>query len=184
MSYLLAGAPRCGKSTLRHDLSRRRNLPSVSTDLLRGVLMMVVPELREAMHANDPEREAEVFYPHLRQTVACSRIQLPHQLIEGVGFFPRHVAKLRLELSDAAVRCCFLGHTSPRPEDLSGGETNHRIYDTLDHAARTQLAENVAAWSCDIRQDSAAYGLPFVDLAEHPFPEALQRAERHLLASG
>ena len=78
MIYLLAGAPRCGKSTLAHDLSRRRNLPSVSTDLLRGVLMMVVPALREAMHANDPQREAEVFYPHLRQTVACSRIQLPH----------------------------------------------------------------------------------------------------------
>jgi hypothetical protein len=77
MIYLLGGAPRCGKSLLARDLGRRHQLPAVSTDLLRGVVMMVVPELRDAMDGSDPLREADVFYPHLRQTVACSRIQLP-----------------------------------------------------------------------------------------------------------
>jgi hypothetical protein len=180
MIYLVGGAPRCGKSLLAREVNRRHGVPTVSTDLLRGVLMMVVPELHEAMRGSDPLREADVFYPHLRQAVACSRIQLSDQLIEGVGFFPRHVAMLPSELGELELRCCFLGHTDPRPEELFAGETEHRIHETLDDRRRAAIARRVRIWSRAIAEDCSEHGLPFVDLADVPFTRVLQAAEAQL----
>jgi 2-phosphoglycerate kinase len=48
MIYLLGGAPPSGKSILARRINRETGLPTVSTDLLRGVLMQVDRDLCEA----------------------------------------------------------------------------------------------------------------------------------------
>ncbi len=97
MIYLLGGAPRTGKSLLARRINRQRGISIVSTDLLRGVLMMTDSDLRDAMLGDDPVLESERFYVHLRQAVACLLLQEPDALIEGVGFLPCHVTRLQRE---------------------------------------------------------------------------------------
>lgn len=179
MIHLLGGAPRCGKSLLARMLNRERELAVVSTDLLRCVLMKADPGLAAAMEANDRRREADAFYPHLRQAVACADLQLGDALVEGIGFFPRHVDLLRRELG-VEVRCCFLGRTVATAEDLFGHETAHRAYTDLDASQQEAFADLVVAWSAVYERECREHDLPFVDVSSGPFEEALRRAERAL----
>ena len=182
MIYLLGGTARTGKSILAHRLNQEHGLPVISTDLLRGVLVKVDPGLKSAMEAGDLEVEADVFYPHLRQAIACTRIQLSNALIEGVGFFPRHVVQIQHEL-DIQVRCCFVGRSSATPKDLFGHATDHRFYDGLDSSRQAGVAKAVVDWSTRLELECKRYALPFVDFAGASFPESLQAVELALLAA-
>lgn len=180
MIYLLGGPPRTGKSTLARRLNQQHGIPVVSTDLLRGVLVMVVPELREAMRNGDPYREAEVFYSLLRQTIAVANVQLSDCVVEGVGFFPAQVAKLREELG-MDLRCCFLGHSTARPEDLFGHETQHRVYDKLSEEQKTAFCRHIVGWTERLAADCAESQTPFVDLARSSFVDSMRAAEVALI---
>jgi hypothetical protein len=178
--YCLGGPPRCGKSLLARAIGRETGLAVVSTDLLRGVLLPLLPALKDAMDAHDFEREADVFFPHLRQTALVLDLQLPDALIEGVGFLPRHAAALREELP--GVRACFLGRSAMPAAALSAGPTDHRLYDRLSAEQRADLAARIVAWSAAIERECAALALPFVDLARSGFEAGLRAARAQLLA--
>jgi hypothetical protein len=179
--YLIGGTPRSGKSILARQINRETGLPIVSTDLLRGVLMQVDQELREAMIARDPIREAQAFFPHLAQTLKVAEIQLDDCLIEGIGFLPRDVPPLR-EIAKGEVHACFVGRSIATPEDLFGHETEHRIYDDWTDEQRTALASGIEGWTVRLRENCAEHGVPFVDLAVG-FDDALQKAKAILLDS-
>ena len=127
MLYLLGGTPRSGKSILAREINRRTGLPIVSTDLLRGVLMQVDPELREAMKATDPIREVDAFFRHFVQALLVAEIQLESCLIEGVGFLPRQIPQLT-GIVRSELRACFVGRSAATIEDLFDHETEHRHY--------------------------------------------------------
>ena len=175
MLYLLGGAPRCGKSLLARRINRGRGLAVVSTDLLRGVLAPLLPALKGAMEAGDVEREAGLFFAHLRQAALVLDLQLPAALIEGVGFLPRHAVALR-EHFPGSVRACFLGRSSATAEELFGHQTDHRIYDRLSADERERLAGRVVSWSALVERECAELGLPFVDMARMGFTAGLERA--------
>lgn len=179
MIYLIGGPPRCGKSLLARMLNRERALPVVSTDLLRCVLMKADAELAEAMEAKDTKREAEAFHPYLRQTIACAGVQLEDALLEGIGFLPRHVDRIRCELG-IEVRCCFLGRTAATAEDLFGHETEHRVYASLDPAQQAAFADWVVAWSGFYEKECREHDLPFVDVAADAFDASLLSAKEVL----
>jgi hypothetical protein len=182
MIYLLGGPPRTGKSTLARRLNQHHGLPVVSTDLLRGVLITVVPELRAAMQGGDPYQEAEVLYPFLRQTIAVANVQLSDCVVEGVGFFPTHVTRLRSELG-MPVRCCLLGRSTASPEDLFGYESQHRVYDKLSAEQKEAFGRMVVGWTHRLAADCEEHGAPFTDLAQGPFADSMQTAETMLLGA-
>lgn len=179
MLYLLGGAPRCGKSLLARRINRERGLPVVSTDLLRGVLIPLLPALKEAMDARDVEREADLFYPHLRQAALVLDLQVRDALIEGVGFLPRHVVALR-DRVPMEIRACFLGRSSATVADLFAHPTEHRIYERLSDDERQHVARRVVAWSLMVAQECAELGLPFIDLARTGFEAGLRLAGEQL----
>ena len=84
--------------------------------------------------------EADLFFPHLRQTALVLDLQVPDALIEGVGFLPRHIVALRDRLP-IEVRACFLGRSSATAQALFGHATDHRIYERLSGEERNRLAE-------------------------------------------
>jgi hypothetical protein len=177
--YLLGGAPRCGKSLLARQINRERELAVVSTDLLRGVLAPLLPSLKAAMDGGDFAREADLFFPHLRQTALVLDLQVPVALIEGVGFLPRHVVALR-ETVAIDVRACFLGRSSTTAQALFGHATDHRIYERLSGEERDRIGQRIVAWSAAIERECAASALPFIDLAQTGFEAGLQEARERL----
>jgi hypothetical protein len=179
--YLLGGAPRCGKSILARTINREHGLAVVSTDLLRGVLAPLLPALKAAMDSRDFEREADIFFPHLRQAALVLNVQLPNALIEGVGFLPRNVAALRQQLP-TGVRACFLGRSSATDDALFGHATDHRLYEHLSSEGRDRLAARIVAWSGAIERECAEAALPYVDLALAGFEPGLAQAHERLLA--
>jgi hypothetical protein len=179
--YLLGGAPRCGKSLLARKIHRERGLAVVSTDLLRGVLAPLLPALKAAMDAGEYAREADLFFPHLRQTALVLDLQLPEALIEGVGFLPRHVVALRDTLP-IGVRACFLGRSSATAKALFGHATDHRIYERLSDEERNRLAERIVAWSAAIERECITLALPFVDLTQAGFEAGLREADERLFS--
>lgn len=181
MLYLLGGAPRCGKSLLAREINRERGLAVVSTDLLRGVLAPLLPALQAAMGGGDVAREADLFFPHLRQTALVLDLQLPDALIEGAGFLPRHIVALR-ESVPIGVRACFLGRSSATAQALFGHATDHRIYERLSGEGRDRLAEHIVAWSATVERECATFALPFVDLAQTGFEAGLREARERLLS--
>ncbi len=182
MLYLLGGAPRCGKSLLAREINRERGLAVVSTDLLRGVLAPLLPALKEAMDGGDVAGEADLFFPHLRQTALVLDLQVPDAMIEGVGFLPRHVVALR-ESVPVGVRACFLGRSSATAEALFGHPTDHRIYERLSDEARDQLAERIVAWSATVERECVTFALPFTDLARTGFEAGLREARGRLFSA-
>jgi hypothetical protein len=183
MLYFLGGTPLSGKSILAQEINRRTGMPTVSTDLLRGVLMQVVPDLRDAMSAGDPVREADVFSPHLMQTALVAEIQFENCLIEGVGFLPRHLRRLE-ETIGSDVRACFLGRSTSSAEDLFGHPTEHRRYERLSAEERAALPEHLARWTTLVADDCEEWGFPFVDLAMKGFVGGLRVADEHLIGEG
>jgi hypothetical protein len=183
MLYFLGGTPCSGKSILAREISRRTGVPAVSTDLLRGVLMQVVPDLRDAMSAGDPVREAEVFSPHLMQTALVAEIQLENCLIEGVGFLPRHLPRLA-ETVGSDIRACFLGRSSSSLEDLFGHPSEHRHHERLSSEEREVFPEHIARWTKLVADDCEEWGFPFVDLAMKGFAGGLRLADAHLMGDG
>jgi len=181
MLYLLGGAPRSGKSILARRINRETGLPTVSTDLLRGVLMQVDQELREAMAAHDPIREGSAFFSHLAQTLLVAEIQLDDCLVEGVGFLPRHVPHLE-GIVKGDLRACFVGRSTATAEEVFGHETEHRIYEGWSEEQKRQLTDGVVRWTELICQDCAEHDVPFVDLAGD-FEARLNQAQATLLGS-
>ena len=179
MIYLLGGAPRCGKSILARTINREDGLAVVSTDLLRGVLAPLLPALKAAMDSRDFKREADIFFPHLRQAALVLNLQLPNAVIEGVGFFPRHVAALREHLP-TGVQACFLGRSSATDDALFGHATDHRLYERLSDEGRGRLAELILAWSAAIERECAEAALPYIDLALAGFNAGLAQAHERL----
>jgi hypothetical protein len=180
MLYFLGGTPRSGKSILAREISRRTGVPTVSTDLLRGVLMQVVPDLRDAMSVGDPVREADVFSPHLMQTALVAEIQLENCLIEGVGFLPRQLPRLA-EMVGSDIRACFLGRSSSTVDDLFGHPSDHRDYERLSSEERDAFPEHLARWTKLVADDCEKWGFPFVDLAMKGFVGGLRVADAHLM---
>ena len=184
MIYLLGGAPRTGKSLFAANANRDRGVSLISTDLLRCVLMKADDGLREAMEAHDRQAEADAFHPHLRQAVACARIQLSDALIEGIGFFPRHVDLLRRELEIEDLHACFVGRSAATPEELFGHATDHRVYDALDRERQEAFAAKVVEWSALYARECEETGLAYVDFAKAGFSDSLRAVEAALFGAG
>jgi hypothetical protein len=176
MIYLIGGPPRCGKSTLSKSIMATRHIPIVSTDLVRGVLAPLLPELHSAMNGDSPQHEAYLFLPHFVQMGLVLQKQLSDVVIEGVGYFPKDVAQLRVSLGEH-VPCCFIGNTKASPELLFSGQTEHTEYTDLTEEQQQSLSRKVTGWSLELRRECEQYDIPFVDVSKTTFAEALNRSE-------
>ena len=128
--FIVGGPPRVGKSTLGRRLMERRRVPWLSTDIVRTVLRTVVADIDELDRGHaDPQLVAERIYPYLERTADVALDQCEAFLIEGVEWFPRHLATLEARLENVSLRACFLGNVAYSHNDLASYQGVNRWHD-------------------------------------------------------
>lgn len=181
--FLVGGPPRVGKSSLAQQLLATDGIPWLPTDVIRTVLRRVVPLVdRVDQDPVNPERLAEVMYPHIQQAAEVCAEEADLFLIEGFELCPSYPARLKAALGEIRVQACFLGNEAFSAGDLAsyrGPKPQHE-----SESSREEL-EQAAAWirhrSGRLRQECQYEGQPYVDVGMLGFSRAMHEARRCLL---
>ena len=180
MLYLLGGAARCGKTSFATEVGARRGVGWLSTDTLRGVVNLHMPLYDRFGGIGRPHLdEAEAFFPSFERAVSSCAYLADEYLIEGVGFYPRHVARLDPSFGCRAV---FVGQSSVDLGAIARFESRNAWHRYLDDAQLAALPAWIESWSAALADECASFGYPYVDLSTG-FEAGLAEAERLLFAS-
>jgi hypothetical protein len=180
--YLVGGAPRVGKSSLAQRLLVTEGVPWLPTDVIRTVLRAVVVQIDAAdQDPVDPDRLAEVMYPHIELAAEVCVEEADRFLIEGFELSPSYPLRLQAALDGIEVRACFLGNMAFSADDLAayrGPKPQHE-----QHATRAELSE-AAAWirwrSRELRSQCQDAAEPYIDVGQLGFEAAMVEAGRVL----
>ena len=182
MVYLIGGAPRVGKSILGQRIATKLKTSWISTDILWQLLKAKNIEGSNIQWDASPEairKNAEWFYPCLKQFVWGVDSKAENYLIEGVVILPEQVAALS---EIYPVRAVFLGCSQMTLEIFDRYPGRSRGYAVLPEEIRRQFAGDIPQWSRFVRQEAERYGYPYVDTAVE-FPARLDEAEGLLTGS-
>ena len=163
---------------LAERLGRERGIGWLSTDTIRDVVAIQLPELYESVGPGEPhDPEAELFLPAFRKVVESCSYLVDDYLVEGVGFMPRHAAALALEFE---LRPVFVGMQRVRLDTLLATEGRNQWHRTLDAATLAIVPAWIESWSRQLEAECAPLGIPYVELADD-FDAGLALAARLLL---
>lgn len=182
--HIVGGPPRTGKSALGRRVMERRQVPWLSTDILRTVrtvLRTVDREIDELDRGHaDPDLVADRMYPYLERTADVALDLSETFLIEGVEWAPRHRAALASGLENVSLRACFLGNVAYSHADLASHQGANRWHEGMIEEELQRLPEWIRRWSDRLRTDCAETGERYIDVGELGFDEAMLAAERSL----
>ncbi len=204
-AYLVAGAPRVGKTTLVTRLVAQRPMFSISTDAVRYMLRRVVPRtdqnkalftaiereekapledrlnyLADALQvAKDQGAESRIVWEATKQIIYSNMEDGLDIAVEGVAVLPEFLGDLNCEW-----RAVVLGNSS----------------DTIGQVIRKSMAKNPHDWlngreeqiieayikffkenNIHFKQQAGNSNLPFFDSAEHGYDAAMTGALEELL---
>lgn len=178
MLSLIGGAPRCGKTLLAQRLASHLDAGWCSTDTVRDVVGMLVPDFGAAGGVGvPPGAEADLFFPYFERMAESCAYLAEDYVVEGVGFLPRHVAELA---SWVERRVVFVGMVEPRLDAILAHEGRNRWHRHLPPETLALLPAWIADWSRSLRDECAVSGMPYVDLSDD-FDAGHRRAEDLLL---
>ena len=153
----------------------------LSTDTIRGVVNLHA-ELYDPDDLFRPHGpEADRFFPSFSQVVDSCAYVVEHYLIEGVGFYPRHVDSLA---EGVARRAVFVGQSKVELADILEHEGRNVWHRGLDEDALARLPAWIEAWSAELEAECRALGYPYVDLAAGDFTERYGDVAERLFGSG
>lgn len=185
MLYLIAGAPRTGKSILSRMLMDKLGVPWLSTDVMRSVIRDVTPEGERAQKfpftgftSNDQLSSVELQNMVQWQITEAESLQVAiesfskHQLgvrdpqiLEGVHLLPKHVrAFLDSKDKNDVIRTVFV-LSLDKEKQLQSMKSNTSHFDWLSGASENTfdaVAQFVVAYSQWLKQECDKYQLPYV----------------------
>ncbi len=117
MIYLIGGSPRCGKSILSRQMAKKHNLPYLSTDNIRPIIMAYFPEEKWDKHfpfeemfnvadvdgyykkhtleqiLNADLKEAQTCWPGIKRLIDHLLVCKMDYIIEGVYLLPKLISE-------------------------------------------------------------------------------------------
>src|SRR3989339_385019 len=124
MIYLIGGAPRCGKTILATKLSKKYNLPFLSTDTLRSLIISFLPrkKINKLMpfQINGSERmtpqqslraelrEAKTMWCGLEALIKKLADMKQNYIIDGTPLCPKYVVTLQKSKYLNSIKSIFL----------------------------------------------------------------------------
>ncbi len=155
-----------------------RGIGWLSTDTVRDVVNMLMPLFEPLAILRSHAEEADAFFPYFERTTESCAYLAEHYLVEGVGFYPRHVARLRDHLDRRVV---FVGQSSVDLDEILEHEGRNAWHRHVDDETLARIPEWVTNWSREIESECGSYGYPYVDLFPG-FAAGQAEAERLLFA--
>jgi hypothetical protein len=108
--------------------------------------------------------ESERFYPSFEKTAhSCSYIADTY-LIEGVGFYPRHVVALR-NAHGIECRAVFVGMGAVDLDQVVAHAGRNRCHEHLSAEDLAKVPAWIEAWSAEVAEECTSLGFAYVDLA-------------------
>jgi hypothetical protein len=175
--HLLGGPPRCGKSTFATRAAGRRGLGWLSTDVIRSVVNLHAPLYDDDGLLRPHGPEADRFFASFERAVESCAYVAEHYLLEGVGFYPRHVERLAPHVERRVV---FVGQSKVELADVLAHEGRNLWHRGLDDETLAQLPAWIETWSAELEAECSTFGYPYVDLAAGSFADRYDEVERLL----
>ncbi|MEI6478158.1 MAG: hypothetical protein WCO52_04185 [bacterium] len=203
MIYLIGGPPRCGKTTLARELSRRLAIPYVPADYLMSVITPYIPreDMKERLphwyarvkteKSNDrlyaeytPQEivdgylvEAESYWPGIKNFIVYALHDEQDFIIEGAQLRPDLVRALLAAEGEERFKALFLCKSG---EDIVSGLKASQVpgdwaqRDTSDETY-PKIAQMIETYSAMIREGCLRCGLPTLDTSDD-FPRLIEEA--------
>jgi 2-phosphoglycerate kinase len=206
MIYLIGGSPRSGKSILSRKLSKKLNIPYISTDNLKFVVMpyfkgkeklkcFPIEKMldfaafdkyyenytgQEMLSANITE--AKSMWPGIKSLILYLRACEMDYIIEGVHLLPNLLTRLS---NDKNIKVVFLAKSN-EVKILNGLLRNKNNNDWLVDNVKNKKTISIAAKSlCDygkyFNMESKKYGFRCIN-TEDNFLDKIQKASDYLRA--
>lgn len=144
MTYIIAGVPRSGKTSLKNKLLNDHKISGISTDLLREGLRIGMPELG-LLKSQDNSEGARILWPAIKGILSAREYFDDDFVIEGTNILPEHIVKFN---NDSNFKICFLGYTKIEPIDkLKQLRTSSSLKgEWTDELDDEKLLKNIIKW--------------------------------------
>jgi AAA+ ATPase superfamily predicted ATPase len=184
MLYIIAGAPRSGKSTLARKISKEKNIPYFPLDALTGSLEDFAPEVG-VLHGAPFIQWAENAWPILSGVLENLHTSEDSYIVEGDGVLPASVKQLVEKIGADSVRVCYLGcTTTTRDEKIATIRTYNTSKDDWTNKYSDEqlkpMVENMLEKSRYIRQECEKHRITYFDISDN-FEDAQKKAFEYLI---
>ena len=204
-AYLISGAPRIGKTTVMHALVEKRPMQSISTDTIRSLLRRMMPKtienqalfervegvngfareqillyLKDVNQVMDDQYdESRIVWEAVKHIITSSMEDGIDIAVEGVAVLPEKISELNCEWS-----AVVLGNTSKNLGDIVRKSAMENKYDWL-HGCDPQILDARIGFLIEsnlhFKGQAERYNLPFVDIAEYGYENAIREAVEELM---
>lgn len=123
------------------------------------------------------DAEADRFFSSFEKVASSCAYLVESYVIEGVGFYPRHVERLADRIDRRAV---FVGQSKVDLDAVSAHAGRNAWHLEVSEADRQLLPPWIEGWSRELEAECAELGYPYVDLAAGDFAAGLDEVERLL----
>lgn len=166
-TYIIAGAPRAGKSIVLEYLLKNYTIPGISTDLLRegfGEGNLDLGIRSDDDNQSDEER-SEILWPFLKGLIKARSYYTDKLAIEGTNFLPKYLAEFK---DRPYLRVCYLGFPSVdveakcasiRAHEQKGNDWTSEMTDE----ELTQAVMDMKRISQGFEEECLKYGFKFFD---------------------
>ena len=153
----------------------------LSTDTIRGVVNLHFPLYDPDAIFEPHGPEADRFFPAFSSVASSCHDIADDYLVEGVGFYPRHVDQLSGHIERRVV---FVGQSKVDLSDILEHEGRNLWHRGLDEDALARLPGWIESWSRELEAECAALGYPYVDLAAGDFAVQYGEVAARLFGEG
>ena len=209
MIYLIGGPPKCGKTTLARELSRKIKVPWIAVDTLQSIVWAYMDKEErlkkfpaskmtiESRRSNDVKyrkysveriidayrRQAKAVYAAIDMMVLGEITDGNDHIIEGYHIDPRLVAKLKRRYCKNNVKAVFLVKNDKK-SFLSGIKKSQTHNDwILGRTKKEETLDKIAEMACDyskiIKKEALGYKMK-VFVMDKDFNGNIRRAIKYL----